>query len=189
MIVRVDKISPTVLGKEIVKRCGTEGQHGNLSEDDQTTLKFLRAAISFTSNADDMCADLTNAAFIISQPGKEFIIQAGNGDWEFFFSEDGKDVVHGCCVRKSQRFLSLIGKLLSFPVRTPLFLLSQLLNTTSQLAPTNKVQEPTSIVSHPEEMEEETRENHSTDASNLTFSAKLRRLYLYLKGIFAPDTK
>ena len=119
----------------------------------------------------------------------QFIIQAGNGDWEFFFSEDGKDVVHGRCVRKSQRFLSLIGKLLSFPVRTPLFLLSQLLNTTSQLAPTNKVQEPTSIVSHPKETVEETRENHSTDTSNLTFSAKLTRLYLYLKGIFAPDTK
>ena len=76
-----------------------------------------------------------------------------------------------------------------FPCQSPSFLLSQLLNTTFQLALTNKVQEPTSIVSHPEETEEETRKTHSTDASNLTFSAKLRRLYLYLKGIFAPDTK
>ena len=51
-----------------------------------------------------MCADLTNAAFIISHLGKEFIIQAGNGDWEFFFSEDAKDVVHGRCVRFPNSF-------------------------------------------------------------------------------------
>ena len=99
----------------------------------------------------------------------------------------------GCCTwplcSQESTVFNLIVKLLSFPVRAPLFLLSQLLNTTSQLALTNKVQEPTSIVSHPEETEEETRKTHSTDASNLTFSAKLRRLYLYLKGIFAPDTK
>ena len=43
----------------------------------------------------------------MSQPGREFIIQAGNGDWEFFFSEDAKDVVHGCCIREGRtQFLS-----------------------------------------------------------------------------------
>ena len=169
MIFRVDKISSIVLGKEIVKRCGTEGQHGNLSEDDQTTLKFMRAAISFISNAKKMCADLTNAAFIISQPGKEFIIQAGNGDWEFFFSEDAKDVVHGCCVRKGpKRFSRGIWKLFYFCLR--IFwvvswwcpsLKTAVRFTNGPLALTYEAQEPTFKVTLPEVTEEEARKNHS----------------------------
>ena len=169
MIFRVDKISSIVLGKEIVKRCGTEGQHGNLSEDDQTTLKFLRAAISFISNANKMCADLTNAAFIISQPGKEFIIQAGNGDWEFFFSEDANDVVHGRCVRKGpKRFSRGIWKLFYFCLRI-FWVVSwwcpspktAVRFTNGPLALTYEAQEPTFKVTLPEVTEEEARKNHS----------------------------
>ena len=50
-----------------------------------------------------MGADLSNAAFIFLQSGREFVIQAGNVDWEFFFSEDLKYTVHGHCVRKDPR--------------------------------------------------------------------------------------
>ena len=172
MIVRVDKISSTVLGKEIVKRCGIEGQHGNLNEDDQTTLKFLRAAISFISNANDMCADLTNAAFIISQPGKEFIIQAGNGDWEFFFSEDAKDVVHGCCVREGPKQFSSRKDCNSY-FRNLFSWWSQTPNTVVRgpLALTCEVQEPTSNVTPPKVTDEETCKTYSTDASSLMISA------------------
>ena len=173
MIFRVDKILSTVLGKQIVKRCGIEEQHGNLSEEDQTTLKFLRAAISFISNANDMCADLTNAAFIISHPGKEFIIQAGNGDWEFFFSEDAKDVVHGRCVREGPKQFSSSKDCNSY-FRNLLSWWSQPPNTDVRgpLALTCEVQEPTSNVSTPLQVtEEETLKTHSTDASSLTNSA------------------
>ena len=103
MMFYVKKISSTILGREITKRCGNEGQHKDLSEKDQTTLRFLQSAISFISDAVNMGADLTNAAFIFSQSGREFVIQAGNGDWEFFFSEDANNVVHGRCVRKGPK--------------------------------------------------------------------------------------
>ena len=103
MIFHVKKISSTFLGREITKRCGNEGQHNDLEEKDKTTLKFLQAAISYISEATNMGADLSNAVFIFSQPGREFVIQAGNGDWEFFFSEDLKNTVHGHCVRKASR--------------------------------------------------------------------------------------
>ena len=75
MIFHVKKISSTFLGREITKRCGNEGQHNDLEEKDKTTLKFLQAAISYISVATNMGADLSNAAFIFSQPGKEFVIR------------------------------------------------------------------------------------------------------------------
>ena len=95
-----------------------------------------------------MCADLTNAAFIISQPGKEFIIQAGNGDWEFFFSEDAKDVVHGCCVREGPKQFSSRKDCNSY-FRNLFSWWSQSPNTVVRgpLALTCEVQEPTSNVS------------------------------------------
>ena len=34
-----------------------------------------------------MGADISNAAFIFSQPGRDFVIQTGNDDWEIFFDE------------------------------------------------------------------------------------------------------
>ena len=103
MIFYVKKISSTFLGREITKRCGNEGQHNDLEEKDKTTLTFLQAGISYISEATDMGADLSNAAFIFAQPGREFVFQAGNGDWEFFFSEDLNKTVHGRCVRKGPK--------------------------------------------------------------------------------------
>lgn len=99
----VRKITSAVLGKEITKRCGNEGKHRNLNKSNQTTLRFLQAAISFIPDAIKTGADLTNAAFIFSQPGKEFIVKAGGGDWEFFFSEDDSDEIRGRCVRKGKK--------------------------------------------------------------------------------------
>ncbi|KAL9965269.1 hypothetical protein ACROYT_G029044 [Oculina patagonica] len=100
--IRVNKISRTILGKEVTKQCGNEGRHGDLNKTGQTTLRFLRTAISFIPDAIDAGADLTNAAFIFAQPGREFVIEAGGGDWEFYFSEDEKDEIQGCCVRKGK---------------------------------------------------------------------------------------
>ena len=36
-------------------------------------------------------------------PGREFVIRAGDGDWEFFFSEDDRGEVSGQCVRKGRK--------------------------------------------------------------------------------------
>lgn len=42
---------------------------------------------------------MRNASFIYAQPGNEFVIKAGNGDWEFYFSQS-KDEVSCYCLRK-----------------------------------------------------------------------------------------
>ena len=34
-----------------------------------------------------MGADLSNSAFIFSLPGRDFVIQTGNDDWEIFFQK------------------------------------------------------------------------------------------------------
>ena len=92
-----------ILGKEITKRCGNEGRHKDLKKSGETTLRFLQTAISFVPDAIKDGADLTNAAFIFAQPGREFVIKSGNGDWEFYFSEDDSDEILGRCVRTGRR--------------------------------------------------------------------------------------
>lgn len=94
------EITSPVLGSELIKRCGNEGQHSRLDEEGKTTLKFLRAAISFVPEVIDVGGDLSNASFIFSQPGREFVLIAGNGDWEFYFSQGSDSGIHGRCVRK-----------------------------------------------------------------------------------------
>ena len=84
----VEKITPAALGRELLKQCGNEGRHTYLDATRYKTFRFLRAAISFIPDACDEGADMTNAAFILAQPGREFLIKAGHGDWEFYFSED-----------------------------------------------------------------------------------------------------
>lgn len=64
------------------------------------TLKFIKTAISFIPEAKKAGTDFTNAAFIFAQPGREFVIKAGNGDWEFYFSQEADGKVRGHCVRK-----------------------------------------------------------------------------------------
>lgn len=43
---------------------------------------------------------MCNAAFILSQPGREFLIQSGSGDWEYYFAEDQYGEIYGRNVRK-----------------------------------------------------------------------------------------
>lgn len=42
---------------------------------------------------------MTNAAFILSQPSKDFVIKAGDGDWEYIFEEEADGEIYGRCVR------------------------------------------------------------------------------------------
>lgn len=96
----VREITAPVLGRELIKRCGNEGEHPYLDRMGRTTLRFLRAAISFIPDAQDDGGNMRNAAFILSQPGQEFLIQAGNGDWEFYFAEEADGQIYGRNVRK-----------------------------------------------------------------------------------------
>lgn len=43
---------------------------------------------------------MCNTAFILSQPGREFLIQSGSGDWEFYFAENQYGKIYGRNVRK-----------------------------------------------------------------------------------------
>jgi len=96
----VKEITGVTLGRELVRRCGNEGRHGYLDAAGYTTLQFLRAAITFVPDALDDGADMCNAAFILLQPGREFLIQSGSGDWEFYFAEDQYGEIYGRNVRK-----------------------------------------------------------------------------------------
>ena len=44
---------------------------------------------------------MRNGSFIYAQPGNEFVITAGNGDWEFYFSQsEDADKISCYCLRK-----------------------------------------------------------------------------------------
>lgn len=101
-IIDVNEITSIVLGREITKRCGNEGNHGNLGKSGQRTLRFLQTTITVREEAIEAGANLTNAAFILALPGREFVIRAGDGDWEFFISEDDRGEIHGQCVREGK---------------------------------------------------------------------------------------
>lgn len=96
----MSKITVSALGKVLIAECGNEGQHPYLCEEGKATLQFLRAAISFVPLALDAGADMQNACFLFAQPGKEFAVVAGNGDWEFFFSPDDRGDIFGYCIRR-----------------------------------------------------------------------------------------
>ena len=98
MIIVVRKITPIALGNEIRRRFGEDDSTIN-NEQEKTTLKFIKAAISFIPEAKDAGTDFTNAAFIFAQPRREFVIKAGKGDWEFYFSEEADGKICGKCVR------------------------------------------------------------------------------------------
>ena len=83
----------------MLKRCGDEDQQQNLSEQGKATRQFIKAAISFIPEALKAGADLTNTSFIFAQPGRAFAIRAGDGDWEFYFSEKDDGKVRGECTR------------------------------------------------------------------------------------------
>lgn len=98
----VQEITPVELGRFLVKTCGNEGQHPYLDEKGKTTLKFLRASIAFIPEAiAEYGANMRNGSFIYAQPGNEFVITAGNGDWEFKFSQSQNPNEISCdCLRK-----------------------------------------------------------------------------------------
>ncbi|XP_015780079.1 PREDICTED: uncharacterized protein LOC107357954 [Acropora digitifera] len=96
----VKEINGCTVGKEIIKRCGNEGHHPHLRSEDKATLRFLRAANSFIPDAENDGADMKNAAFILRQPGREFVLKSGNGDWEYDFCEDSDGQIYGRCIRK-----------------------------------------------------------------------------------------
>ncbi|CAH3145343.1 unnamed protein product, partial [Porites evermanni] len=114
--IEVNEITGLVIGKEIRKRCGNEGWHQDLDDVDRTTLRFLRAANSFIPDARDDGANMRNSnsfipdarddganmrncAFILRQPGSEFVIISGNGDWEYDFCEGADGEIYGRCQR------------------------------------------------------------------------------------------
>ena len=89
-----------IIGREIRKRCGNEGWHPYLDEVGRTTLRFLRAANTFIRDAEEDGADMENAAFILRQPGREFVIISGDGDLEYDFCDDDDGEICGRCERK-----------------------------------------------------------------------------------------
>jgi len=97
----VEGITRVTLGRELIRRCGNEGQHRYLDAAGYTTLRFLRAAIAFVPVALNDGADMSNAAFIFSQPGGDFYIQAGSADWQYYFAEDQNGKIYTRNIRRS----------------------------------------------------------------------------------------
>ena len=98
--IEVHNINARVLGRELISRCGNEGQWPYNDAVKVTTQKFLQASITHIPLAEKAGANMSNAAFILSQPGNEFVIRSGNGNWEFFFSQNYNGDIYGQCVRK-----------------------------------------------------------------------------------------
>ena len=90
------KITSIPLGDEVEKI----RNKGRLSEHDRASIKFLKAAIHFIPMAKEDGADFENAAFIFTHPGRQFVVIAGKGDWEYYFSEDNIGDITGRCVRR-----------------------------------------------------------------------------------------
>ena len=112
-VIRVREISKVTIGREEVRRCGNEGsalrrlRQREITFEEyyaiETTRRILRAARSFIPDAQEDGADMNNAAFILSIPGRDFVIKAGNGDYEYVFEEGDDGKIYGRCVR--QRFI------------------------------------------------------------------------------------
>ena len=109
-VIELEEISKVAIGREEVSRCGNEGRAGRRYKDNEityeeyesieTTRKILRAARAFIPDAQEDGADMKNAAFILSIPGRDFVIKAGKGDWEYVFEEEADGVIYGRCVRQ-----------------------------------------------------------------------------------------
>ena len=79
-----------------------EGRHPYLEDEDEATLRLLRAINSFTHDG----TDIKNAAFILRQPGREIVLKSVKGDWEYDFCEDSDGKIYGRCVHASQFWTS-----------------------------------------------------------------------------------
>ena len=75
--VPVKKIIAIALGEEVEKRI--QNKEG-LSDQDETSIKFLKEAINCIPLANENGADFENAAFIFNPPTGQFIVIAGKGD-------------------------------------------------------------------------------------------------------------
>ena len=73
----VKKINAIALGEEVKKRI--QNKEG-LSDQDETSIKFLKEAINCIPLANENRADFENAAFIFNPPAGQFIVIAGKGD-------------------------------------------------------------------------------------------------------------
>ena len=73
----VKKINAIALGEEVKKRI--QNKEG-LSDQDETSIKFLKEAINCIPLANENGADFENAAFIFNPPTGQFIVIAGKGD-------------------------------------------------------------------------------------------------------------
>ena len=93
-------INGQTLGRELTRKCGEEEQWPKLDAPGKTTLRFLRYAISYVPSALKVGADLNNTSFIFNQPGREFVITSGDGDWEFYFYQDEKENIIGEKIRQ-----------------------------------------------------------------------------------------
>ena len=129
------EINKVTIGQVEVRRCGNEGSAWRRYKDNEITYeeynsietarKILRAARSFIPDAQEDGADMKNAAFILSIPGRDFVIKAGKGDWEYVFEKGADGEIYGRCVRQTftryiynkttntvGRFVSFVGRFL-----------------------------------------------------------------------------
>ena len=75
----VGKISATTLGKEIIRRCGNEGQCDSNTHAQSLIRNFLQAGITFLPDAEKAGVDLSKVTFIMALPGSEFVLKSGSG--------------------------------------------------------------------------------------------------------------
>lgn len=104
-MVVLKELSKVAIGREEVSRCGNEGgaqrryKENEITDEEymaiETTRRILRAARAFIPDAQDDGADMKNAAFILSIPGRDFGIKAGKRDWEDVFEEEEDGEIYG----------------------------------------------------------------------------------------------
>ena len=71
-----------------------------LSEHNETSIKFLKEAISCIPLANEDGADFENIAFLFNPPAGHFIVIGGKSDWEYSFPDGGSSNITCKCVRK-----------------------------------------------------------------------------------------
>ena len=99
----MEQINSYILGEKINSLQKGKAS-SNLSEFEQTHVKFLEAAIRSIPQALDDEANLENAVFIFALPGPQFALKSGAGDWEYYFSQDDNNKITMKCTRKPLEF-------------------------------------------------------------------------------------
>ena len=99
----MEQINSYILGEKINSLQKGKAS-SNLSEFEQTQVKFLEAAIRSIPQALNDEANLGNAVFIFALPGPQFALKSGAGDWEYYFSQDDNNKITMKCTRKPLEF-------------------------------------------------------------------------------------